>query len=45
MQAKFWLGKLKKRLGRPRIRMEDNIKMDMIQIGCEVVKRIRITQN
>jgi hypothetical protein len=33
--AGFWYGGLKeRRLGRPRRRWEDNIKMDLQEVGC-----------
>jgi hypothetical protein len=30
----FWYGNLRERLGRPRIRWEDNIKMGLQEVGC-----------
>jgi hypothetical protein len=35
----------KKPLGRPRYRWEDNIKMDLQEIGCEGVYWIELTQD
>jgi len=34
----------KKQLGKPRYRSEDNIKMDLKEIGCECVNWIRLAQ-
>jgi len=35
----------KKRLGRPRRRWEDNIKIDLQKLGCEGVNCIDVTQD
>jgi hypothetical protein len=42
MRAKFWLESLK---GRPRYRWENNIKMDLREIECEVVDWIHLVQD
>jgi hypothetical protein len=34
----------KRRLGRPRHRREDNIKMDLQEVGCGVMDWIELTQ-
>jgi len=40
----FWWGNLKKRpLGRPRHRLEDNIKMDLQKVGCAGMDWIELT--
>jgi len=41
------VGKLveKKPLGRPRRRWEDNIKMDLQEVGCESLDWIELTQD
>ena len=35
----------KRPLGRPRLRWEDNIKMDLQEVGCEGMNWIDLTQN
>jgi hypothetical protein len=30
----FWWGNLRERLGKPRCRWEDNMKMDLQEVGC-----------
>jgi len=35
----------KRPLGRPRRRWEDNIKMDLQEVGCEVMDWIELAQN
>jgi hypothetical protein len=35
----------KKPLGRPRSRREDNIKMDLQEVGCEVLDWIELAQD
>jgi len=35
----------KRALGRPRCRWEDNIQMDLQEVGCEVMDRIEVAQN
>jgi hypothetical protein len=35
----------KRPLGRPRRRWEENIKMDLQEVGCGVVGRIELTQD
>ena len=35
----------KRPLGRPRLRLEDNIKMDLQEVGCEVMDRIDLAQD
>jgi hypothetical protein len=32
-------------LGRPRCRLEDNIKMDVQEVGCRVMDWIQLAQN
>jgi len=41
------VGKLegKRPLGRPRRRWEENVKMDLQEVGCEVMAWIDLTQN
>jgi len=43
----FWLGYLRGRrpLGRPRLRWEDNIKMDLQEVGCGVMDWIELVQD
>jgi hypothetical protein len=43
----FWWGKLGKRdhWGRPRCRREDDIKMDLQEVGCRVMDRIELAQD
>jgi len=43
----FWWGKLrgKKPLGRPRHRWEDNMKMDLQEVGCEGMNWINVPQD
>jgi len=43
----FWWGKLegKRPLGRPRRRWEDNIKMDLQEVGCRGVDWIELAQD
>jgi hypothetical protein len=41
----FWWGNLKRPLGRPRRRWEDNIKMDLQEVGCGVVDWIELAQD
>jgi hypothetical protein len=43
----FWLGgpKVKRLLGRPRRRWEDNIKMDLREIGIDGANRMHLTQD
>jgi hypothetical protein len=40
----FWLGGPKRPLGRPRRRWEDNIKMDLREIGIDGTNWIRLAQ-
>jgi hypothetical protein len=35
----------KRPLGRPRLRLEDNIKIDLQEVGCEVMDRIDLAQD
>ena len=44
--AGFWWGNLKetKPLGRPRRRWEDNIKMDLQEVGCGCMDWIELAQ-
>jgi hypothetical protein len=35
----------KRPLGRPRRRWEDNIKMDLLEVGCGVMDRIELAQD
>jgi hypothetical protein len=39
-----WKPERKRPLGRPRRRWEDNIRMDLIEIDCEVVDWIHLAQ-
>jgi hypothetical protein len=42
----FWWGNLRERpLGRPRYRLEDNIKMDLQEVGCERMDWIGLAQD
>ena len=43
----FWLGKPegKRPLGRPMLRWEDNIKMDLQEVGCEGIDWIIVTED
>jgi len=41
----FWWGKLNRPLGRPRRRWEDNIKMDLQEVGCEGMDWIELAQD
>jgi len=43
----FWWGKPegKRRLGRPRRRWEDNIKMDLQEVGCGSMDCIELAQD
>jgi len=43
----FWWGNLtgKNPLGRPRHRWEDNIKMDLQEVGCGGMDRIELAQD
>ena len=43
----FFVGKTegKRPLGRPRRRWEDNIKMDLQEVGCEVMGWIELAQD
>jgi hypothetical protein len=41
----FWLGGLKRPLGRPWRRWEDNIKMDLGEIGIDGENWIRLAQD
>jgi hypothetical protein len=43
---RVWVGKPEGRrpLGRPRLRWEDNIKMDVQEVGCKGVNRIELAQ-
>jgi hypothetical protein len=42
----FWWGNLMERpLGRPRRRSEDNIKMDLEEVGCEDMDWIELVQD
>jgi len=45
--AGFWWGNLKERdhLGRPRHRWEDNIQMDLQEMGCGGMDWIELAQN
>jgi hypothetical protein len=45
--TRFWLGgpKIKKQLGCPLRRWEDNIKMDLREIGIDVANWIRMAQD
>ena len=42
----LWWGNLKERvqLGRPRLRQEDNIKMDLQEVGCGAMDCIELAQ-
>jgi hypothetical protein len=44
MNTKFWSGNLKRPLGRPRRRWDDNIRMDLSEIGWEGVDWMRLAQ-
>jgi hypothetical protein len=44
----FWWGNLRERdqtLGRPKCRREDNIKIDLQEVECEVMDWIELAQN
>jgi hypothetical protein len=41
----FWLGSLKRPLGRRRRRWEYNIRRDLIEVGCEGVDWIRLVRD
>jgi hypothetical protein len=41
----FWLGGLKRPLGRPRHSWEDNIKLDLREIGIDGVNWIQLAQD
>jgi hypothetical protein len=45
MCTKFWLESLKRPLGRPRCRWEDNIKMDLREAGMVGVDCIHLAQD
>jgi hypothetical protein len=44
---RVWVRKLegKKTLGRPRSRWENNIKMNLQEVGCEVIDWIKLAQD
>jgi hypothetical protein len=39
-----WRPEVKRPLGRPRLRLEDNIKMDLRELGIDVANWIRLAQ-
>ena len=41
----MWKPEGKRHLGRPRCRWEDNIKMDLQEVGCEGMDWIELAQN
>jgi hypothetical protein len=43
----FWCGNLRKKrpLGRPRLRWEDNVKMDLQEVGCAGTDWIELAQD
>ena len=47
LHTMFWKGKPegKRPLGRPRRRWEDNIKMDLQEVGCGVMEWIGLAQD
>jgi hypothetical protein len=47
VHTRFWWGKPegKRPLGRPRRRWEDNIKMDLQEVGCEGMDWIELAQD
>ena len=40
-----WKPELRRPLGRPRLRWEDNIKMDLHEVGCECLDWIELAQD
>ena len=40
-----WKPELRRPLGRPRLRREDNIKMDLHEVGCEFLDWIELAQD
>ena len=45
MDTGFWCGNLRRPFGRPRHRWEDNIKMDLQEVGCEGMDWINVAQD
>ena len=41
----FWWGNLREGLGRPRRRWEDNIRMDLREVGCGCVDWMELAQD
>ena len=40
----MWRSEERRQFGRPRLRWEDNIKMDLQEVGCEVMDWIELAQ-